>query len=180
MTQIPTDCLHRKLPAPPLRHRDLYDHLRKAVASLRPGLETSIVAMTDNGHAYDYPPGVRLEIEENKIEDYAHAADVLNRGRYDVVSLQHEFGIFGGEAGEHILTLLNRVTMPVVTTLHTVLSQPSRVQRGVTGRIIDVSSGLVVMSEKDRERPAKGLRRPRQENRRDSARHPRHRVRRAG
>jgi glycosyltransferase involved in cell wall biosynthesis len=126
-------------------------HLRNAVASLRPGLETCIVAMTDNGHAYDYPPGVRLEIEENKIEDYAHAADVLNRGQYDVVSLQHEFGIFGGEAGEHVLTLLNRLTMPVVTTLHTVLSQPSRVQRGVTGRIVDVSSGLVVMSEKERD-----------------------------
>jgi glycosyltransferase involved in cell wall biosynthesis len=126
-------------------------HLRNAVTSLRPGLETCIVAMTDNGHAYDYPPGVRLEIEENKIEDYAHAADVLNRGQYDVVSLQHEFGIFGGEAGEHVLTLLNRLTMPVVTTLHTVLSQPSRVQRGVTGRIIDVSSGLVVMSEKERD-----------------------------
>ena len=126
-------------------------HLRNAVASLHPGLETCIVAMTDNGHAYDYPPGVRLEIEEEKIEDYAHAADVLNRGRYDVVSLQHEFGIFGGEAGEHVLTLLNRLTMPVVTTLHTVLSQPSRVQRTVTGRIVDVSSGLVVMSEKERD-----------------------------
>ena len=126
-------------------------HLRGAVASLRPGLETCIVAMTDNGHAYDYPPWVRLEIEEDKIEDYAHAADVLNGGRYDVVSLQHEFGIFGGEAGEHVLTLLNRLTMPVVTTLHTVLSQPSRAQRAVTGRIIDVSSGLVVMSEKERD-----------------------------
>jgi glycosyltransferase involved in cell wall biosynthesis len=126
-------------------------HLRNAVASLRPGLETCIVAMTDNGHAYDYPPGVRLEIKEDKIEDYAHAADVLNRGRYDVVSLQHEFGIFGGEAGEHVLMLLNRLTMPVVTTLHTVLSQPSRVQMAVTGRIVDISSGLVVMSEKERD-----------------------------
>ena len=126
-------------------------HLRNAVASLRPGLETCIVAMTDNGHAYDYPPGVRLEIKEDKIEDYAHAADVLNRDRYDVVSLQHEFGIFGGEAGEHVLMLLNRLTMPVVTTLHTVLSQPSRVQMAVTGRIVDISSGLVVMSEKERD-----------------------------
>src|SRR5271165_3262396 len=125
--------------------------LSNAVASLYPDLETCIVAMTDNGHAYDYPPVVRHEIEEETISDYSHAADFLNRGRYDVVSLQHEFGIFGGEAGEHVLTLLDRLTMPVVTTLHTVLAQPSRVQRAVTERIVDVSSRLVVMAEKGRD-----------------------------
>jgi hypothetical protein len=125
--------------------------LRKAVASLDPGIETCIVAMTDNGRTYDYPAEVRLEIGDQSIEDYAYAADVLNDGRYDVVSLQHEFGIFGGEAGDHILTLLNRLSMPVVTTLHTVLSQPSRVQRAVIDRIVAVSSRVVVMAEKGRE-----------------------------
>ena len=54
------------------------------------------------------------------------AADFLNAGRFDVVCLQHEFGIFGGEAGAHILTLLSRLTVPVVTTLHTVLGQTHR------------------------------------------------------
>ena len=68
--------------------------------------------MTDNGRTYDYPAEVRLEIGDQSIEDYAYAADVLNDGRYDVVSLQHEFGIFGGEAGDHILTLLNRLSIP--------------------------------------------------------------------
>jgi glycosyltransferase involved in cell wall biosynthesis len=125
--------------------------LRKAVASLDPDIETCIVAMTDNGRTYDYPAEVRLEIGDQSIEDYAYAADVLNDGRYDVVSLQHEFGIFGGEAGDHILTLLNRLSMPVVTTLHTVLSQPSRVQRAVIDRIVAVSSRVVVMAEKARE-----------------------------
>ena len=125
--------------------------LRKAVASLDPDIETCIVAMTDNGRTYDYPAEVRLEIGDQSIEDYAYAADVLNDGRYDVVSLQHEFGIFGGEAGDHILTLLNRLSMPVVTTLHTVLSQPSRVQRAVIDRIVAVSSRVVVMAEKGRE-----------------------------
>jgi glycosyltransferase involved in cell wall biosynthesis len=125
--------------------------LRKAVASLDPDIETCIVAMTDNGRTYDYPAEVRLEIGDQSIEDYAYAADVLNDGRYDVVSLQHEFGIFGGEAGDHILTLLNRLSIPVVTTLHTVLSQPSRVQRAVIDRIVAVSSRLVVMAEKARE-----------------------------
>jgi glycosyltransferase involved in cell wall biosynthesis len=125
--------------------------LRKAVASLDPDIESCIVAMTDNGRAYDYPATVRLEIGDQSIEDYGYAADVLNDGRYDVVSLQHEFGIFGGEAGDHILTLLNRLSMPVVTTLHTVLSQPSRAQRAVIDRIVAVSSRLVVMAEKGRE-----------------------------
>ena len=125
--------------------------LSNAVASVHPDLETCIVAMTDNGHAYDYPAVVRLELGDQTIEEYAHAADVLNDGRYDMVSLQHEFGIFGGEAGDHVLTLLNRLTMPVVTTLHTVLSQPSRVQRAVTDRIVEVSSRLVVMAEKGRD-----------------------------
>ena len=125
--------------------------LRNAVASLHSGLESCIVAMNDSGRAYDYPAAVRLEIEQETIEDYVRAADALNGGRYDVVSLQHEFGIFGGEAGEHILTLLDRLTMPVVTTLHTVLSQPSPVQRAVTARIVDVSSRLVVMAEKGRD-----------------------------
>ena len=125
--------------------------LRNAVASLHPDIETCVVAMTDNGRAYDYPAEVRLEIGDQTIEDYAYAADVLNRGRYDVVSLQHEFGIFGGEAGGHILTLLNRLSMPVVTTLHTVLARPSRTQRAVTDRIVAVSSRLVVMAEKGRD-----------------------------
>jgi glycosyltransferase involved in cell wall biosynthesis len=125
--------------------------LRKAVASLDPDIETCIVAMTDNGRTYDYPTEVRLEIGDQSIEDYVYAADILNDGRYDVVSLQHEFGIFGGDAGDHILTLLNRLSMPVVTTLHTVLSQPSRAQRAVIDRIAAVSSRLVVMAEKGRE-----------------------------
>ena len=59
--------------------------------------------MTDHGQAYDYPPSVALQIKDDNIEEYARAADFLNAGRFDVVCLQHEFGIFGGEAGAHIL-----------------------------------------------------------------------------
>ena len=81
--------------------------------------------MTDHGQAYDYPPAVALQIKDGNIEEYARAADFLNGGRFDVVCLQHEFGIFGGEAGAHILALLSRLTMPVVTTLHTVLAEPT-------------------------------------------------------
>ena len=113
--------------------------------------DTAIVAMTDCGRTYEYPPSVALEIQENKLEDYVAAADYLNRGGFDVVSLQHEFGIFGGEAGSHVIALLARLDMPVVTTLHTVLSEPSEAQRRVLDRIIDLSARIVVMAEKGRE-----------------------------
>lgn len=126
-------------------------HLQQAVAMSCPDVETGIVAMTNHGHSYDYPPVVHFEIEDDKIEDYARAADFLNAGGYDAVSLQHEFGIFGGVAGGHIMALLSRLTMPIVTTLHTVLAEPTDAQRSVLKQIIDVSSKVVVMAKKGRD-----------------------------
>lgn len=125
--------------------------LQRAISASRPDLETCIVAMTDHGHAYDYPSVVAFQINDHKIEDYVRAADFLNAGRFDAVCLQHEFGIFGGDAGSHILALLSRLTMPVVTTLHTVLSEPTAVQRLVLERIVEASSKVVVMAKKARE-----------------------------
>jgi len=125
--------------------------LQQAVAQSREEMETSIVAMTDHGQAYDYPPVVGVQINDERIEDYGRAADFLNAGQFEIVSLQHEFGIFGGEAGGHILALLSRLTMPVVATLHTVLSEPTPAQRRVLLGIIEASSRIVVMAEKARE-----------------------------
>jgi glycosyltransferase involved in cell wall biosynthesis len=125
--------------------------LQQAISASRSGLETFIVAMTDHGRDYDYPSSVALQIKADNIEDYARAADFLNAGRFDTVCLQHEFGIFGGESGAHILTLLSRLTMPVVTTLHTVLAKPTTVQRAVLNGIVEASSKIVVMAEKARE-----------------------------
>lgn len=124
--------------------------LQQAISTSCADVETCIVAMTDHGHAYDYPSVVRLQVNDERIEDYMHAADFLNAGQFEVVSLQHEFGIFGGEAGDHIMALLSRLTMPIITTLHTVLSEPTPVQRGVLDRIVDASSRVVVMAEKGR------------------------------
>ena len=125
--------------------------LQQAIAMSGAKIETAIVAMTDHGHAYDYPPVVRFQVNDDRIKDYARAADVLNAGQFDVVSLQHEFGIFGGEAGAHILALLSGLNMPIVTTLHTVLSEPTPTQRSVLDRIIAASSKVVVMAEKGRQ-----------------------------
>ena len=85
------------------------------------------------------------------IGDYVRAAEFLNNAGFDVVSLQHEYGIFGGEAGGNIIELLSRLEMPIVTTLHTVLAEPTPVQRDVMRQIIDASTKIVVMSEKGRE-----------------------------
>jgi glycosyltransferase involved in cell wall biosynthesis len=125
--------------------------LQHALSNSRPNLVTSIVAMTDHGQTYDYPASVALQIRDDSIEAYARAAAFLNAGRFDVVCLQHEFGIFGGEAGAHILELLSRLTIPVVTTLHTVLAKPTAAQHAVMDRIVEMSSKIIVMANKGRE-----------------------------
>ncbi len=125
--------------------------LQQAVAAARPGTETMIVAMNDRAQSYAYPPVVRMQIQDDKLEDYAWAADELNAGQVHAVSLQHEFGIFGGEAGSHVLALLQRLKMPIVTTLHTVLSDPSPAQRRVLDNVVALSAKVIVMAEKGRE-----------------------------
>ena len=118
------------------------------MATARPDLETSVVAMTNPGGSYAYPPAVRHQVCDDVIGDYVRAAEFLNSAGYDVACLQHEYGIFGGEAGGNIVELLSRLEMPIVTTLHTVLAQPTPAQHNVMRQIIDASAKLVVMSQK--------------------------------
>src|SRR5262249_25862712 len=99
---------------------------------------------------YDYGAEILYDLREEKAEDYIRAAELLNDRRFDVASLQHEFGIFGGESGAHVLKLMSRLSMPVVTTLHTVLKEPTSEQRLVLERVIDLSAKVVVMAEKGR------------------------------
>ena len=125
--------------------------LHTAVQSAGALIETCIVAMNDGKQVYDYPPEVKFQIRDDVLEDYRRAAEFLNAQRYDAVSLQHEFGIFGGDAGAHILALLTRLDMPVVMTCHTVLSRPTPAQYNVLREISELSSIVVVMAEKARE-----------------------------
>lgn len=122
--------------------------LQQAIAGSRVNIETAIVAMTDHGRSYDYPGVVRAQVKDEQIADYERAAHFLNAGNFQAVSLQHEFGVFGGEAGNHIMALLSRLTMPIVTTLHTVLAEPKPVQHSVLKKVTDVSSKVIVMAEK--------------------------------
>jgi len=105
------------------------------------------IPVNDPESSYDYPERVRLELEQEDLASYERAAEFLNFNGNDLVCLQHEYGIYGGIAGRHILTLLHKLRMPVVTTLHTVLRDPDLDQRVVLEEIARLSDRLVVMSE---------------------------------
>jgi glycosyltransferase involved in cell wall biosynthesis len=107
----------------------------------------SVVAVNDPQSQYSYPARVRFEITESDLSSYTAAADFLNSSNVDLVCLQHEYGIFGGKAGSHVLRLLHRLKMPVVTTLHTVLREPDLDQLVVMQEIAERSDRLIVMSE---------------------------------
>src|SRR6195256_5245059 len=98
--------------------------LLAAVQTAHPQSQCLAVAVNDLADGYMYPEVVRFEIEEQDLSSYLRAADFLNISNVDIVCLQHEFGIFGGPAGGHILAVLRELRMPVVTTLHTVLREP--------------------------------------------------------
>ena len=113
-----------------------------------PSLQVFAVPVTDIEEGYDYSERVRFEIKEQNIDSYKAAADFLNLNDIDVVCLQHEFGIFGGDAGGYILALLRQLKMPIITTLHTVLKNPSARQRRVIDELLGLSDYVVVMTQK--------------------------------
>jgi glycosyltransferase involved in cell wall biosynthesis len=121
--------------------------LSDAIAAEYGAAVLSVVAVNDRQSSYTYPTRVRFQIAEGDIPSYRETANFLNAGNFDLVCLQHEYGIFGGKAGSHILELLKHLSMPVVTTLHTVLSQPDLDQRIVMQQIAARSDRLIVMSE---------------------------------
>ena len=125
--------------------------LAESVATAYPDTQCIALPVNDIEEGYAYPSRVRFELVEKDIESYRRAADFLNINNVDVVSLQHEYGIFGGRAGSHILALLGELRMPIVTTLHTVLQEPDADQRRVLMDIAQQSERLVVMSARGAE-----------------------------
>ena len=121
--------------------------LLAAVAAAHPQSQCLAVSVNDIASGYEYPEVVRFEIEEQDLSSYLRAADFLNISNVDIVCLQHEFGIFGGPAGSHVLAFLRELRMPVVTTLHTVLREPRADQRRVMQELISLSTRVVVMTE---------------------------------
>src|SRR3989449_9985575 len=125
--------------------------LLAAVAAAYPQSRCFSVSVNDIKGGYEYPEVVRFEIEEQDLSSYLRAADFLNISNVDIVCLQHEFGIFGGPAGGHILALLRELRMPVVTTLHTILREPRADQRRVMQELVSLSTRVVLMAERGRQ-----------------------------
>ncbi len=124
--------------------------LSAAIAGVSSQLDCFVLAMNDVGRHHVYPPRVQFEIAEPDLVSYRRAADFLNVKNVDVLSVQHEYGIFGGKAGSHVLTLLRGLRMPIVTTLHTILEEPDDRQRPLMDELVALSSRVVVMSEEGR------------------------------
>ncbi len=120
--------------------------LSGAIAAEFSSADCFVVAMNDAGKRYAYPPRVRFEVAERDIASYRAAAGFLNANEIDVVSVQHEYGIFGGKAGNYLLTLLRKLRMPIVTTVHTILGKPDSAQRRAMNEIVRLSRRIVVMS----------------------------------
>ena len=122
--------------------------LVQSVQKSNPNIECFTVAMNDRNEGYKYPSEVKFEINQNIFSDYNLAAEYLNFQQVDLVCLQHEYGIFGGNEGEYILHLLRNLRMPIVSTLHTVLSKPNEKQKKILQELSHLSSRVIVMAEK--------------------------------
>jgi len=125
--------------------------LLDALVEEAPDVQFWALAMNDTPDGYKYPSRVRFELNSRTLADYRLAAEFLNMNRVEVVCLQHEYGIFGGDHGSYVLELLRNLRMPVVSTLHTILCQPNPVQRAILEEICRLSDRVVVMSQKARQ-----------------------------
>ena len=123
----------------------------EAIAAEFPQAQCIVGSVNDRAEGYDYSKRVRFEIAEKEVDSYRRAAEFLNINNVEVISLQHEFGIYGGAAGSHILEFLREVRMPVVTTLHTVLRDPNDEQRAVMKQLDALSQRFIVMAERGRD-----------------------------
>lgn len=122
--------------------------LRRSLHEADASIQTNVIALTSAAHTVQYPDEVTFEIRQNHLADYRLAAEYINFSGADVISLQHEFGIFGGAEGRFVTDLLENLRAPVVTTLHTVLPAPTSGYRESLIRVAKLSDRLVVMNRK--------------------------------
>lgn len=122
--------------------------LAEAVAGVvGPRKPVYVVAMNENAEGYPYPSRVKFQIQQDDVSHYLRAARFLNE-HCDVVSLQHEFGIFGGEGGALLLGLIEKLRVPLVVTCHTVYGEPEADKRDVMREIVASADKLVVMDRR--------------------------------
>ncbi len=107
-----------------------------------------VIALNDTLEGYSYPSRVRFEIRQEEPSDYRLAADFVNIRGADALLVQHEYGIFGGDAGGHLIGMMRDISVPIVTTMHTVLRNPDTAYRKVTKQLIELSDKVVVMADR--------------------------------
>ncbi|NCQ54088.1 hypothetical protein COV88_03360 [Candidatus Saccharibacteria bacterium CG11_big_fil_rev_8_21_14_0_20_41_19] len=150
------------------------DDLVSAIDKLCATNPAEIIAMTDPGQTYEYPKKVKFQINQYRKDDYIAAAEYINKSKIDVVSLQHEFGLYTGpessytcclsagakqeenyngniENGYYLLSMLDIITKPIITTFHTILSEPNDQQMYIARRIIEQSAVVIAMTEVSRQ-----------------------------
>lgn len=120
--------------------QDLFHHICD-------GKNQCMVIAVNDDMKYDYPKEVKMEINQHTLEDYIELSQKINLSSIEVVCIQHEFGIYGGENGVYLIELMKRLTVPMVTTLHTILDEPSENQKQIIQEIGRLSSQIIVMSE---------------------------------
>ncbi|WP_375420159.1 glycosyltransferase [uncultured Sphingomonas sp.] len=126
---------------------DVYDALRDRY----PDIQVDVYAMDDHPGRYDYPAAVTAAIPQDDLSSYIDTARRIDASGAQAIWVQHEYGIYGGPAGEHLLALLDRTTLPVIVTLHTVLEKPSADERRVLEGLLRRSARIIVMAERGRE-----------------------------
>ena len=126
---------------------DVYQAMRDRF----PDIQVDVYAMDDHPGRYDYPSAVVAAIPQGELAAYIETARAIENSGAQAIWLQHEYGIFGGPAGEHILALLDRTTLPLIVTLHTVLEKPSADERRVLEGLMRRAAKVVVMAERGRE-----------------------------
>ena len=126
---------------------DVYEAMRARF----PEVAVDVYAMDDHPGRYAYPPAVTAAIPQDDLSAYIDTARAIETSGAQAIWVQHEYGIFGGSAGDHLLALLDRTTLPVIVTLHTVLEKPSSDERRVMEGLLARAARIVVMAERGRE-----------------------------
>lgn len=125
--------------------------LTNASNLLNPTNLAEIMAVTKDG-SEDFPWEVKFRLRESDLQSYLDGAKYINNSSADIVVMQHEFGIFGGDDGEYILELTSHIKKPLITTMHTVLTNPNSNHRRIIKKLSEQSEAIVVMVETARER----------------------------
>lgn len=121
----------------------------EALRSRFPDMRVDVYAMDDRPGSYDFPSAVTATIPQDDRAAYLDAARAIDASGAQAIWVQHEYGIYGGSAGDHLLALLDRSGLPVIATLHTVLEAPNPDERRVMEALLRRAARVIVWRKRD-------------------------------